>query len=54
MHRIALGFGARKWVRRDRVLGGEKVNPPRGASNDGFNLLAGVVIGAHNHEVPTR
>jgi len=33
------------------VLGGKKVAlPPRCASYDGFNLHAGVVIGAHNRE----
>ena len=49
--RIALGLRAGKQVRRYRVLGGKKVAlPPRCASYDGFNLHAGVVIGAHNRE----
>ena len=49
--RVALGIRAGKRVRRLRRLGGREVKlPPRCAQVGGFNLHAGVVIGAHNRE----
>ena len=49
--RVALRIRAGKRVRRVRRLGGREVKlPPRCAQVGGFNLHAGVVIGAHNRE----
>jgi len=49
--RVALGIRAGKRVRRVRRLGGREVRlPPHCAQVGGFNLHAGVVIGAHNRE----
>ena len=49
--RVALGKRAGRVVRRYRILSGKKVDlPPRCAICDGFNLHAGVVVGAHNRQ----